>query len=608
MSSLEEKLYGTSEPPATWRTVRAGPLSVDLENGQLRYVRFGSTEVLRAISFLARDRYWGTYPTEIAELQVLEQPDRFEIHYRGNCAPVEGDLHFSVTIVGEASGRLSFAASGAPTGDFTTNRTGFVVLHPLDGVVGADVALEHASGAHETVRLPEQISPHEPAQDLFAITHQAGGLSVRVEMTGDAYDMEDQRNWTDASLKTYIRPLSRPRPYVMPAGERFEQSVTVRVSGAVSEGAGDSKAGHVASGDVLGVVPQIGLAVEATDAAAALTSAAKFGWLSHVIGRPTVPEDVSQLAAFSRQVGAELELQLAIPAVDPTSELQPWSVVSGGADAVLVTPYRIYPLRPEGAAVGDASANEIAEATWSAFPGKQVGGGVLTGFTEFNRNRPPAELVDYVAHATTAIVHAADDRSVVESLTALPHVFSSAKALSGGKPYRVGPASIGMALNPDGPPRFTDGARATMVRNDPRQRGLFAAAWSLGYAAAMAPFDAEIFSPGHVAGDLGLVDAEVLRPVYHVVRALGLAQGTEVRELTGLPAHCVGLAFGGALWVANVSPAPVELAFAAAVQAKLLDANSFEAARTDTAFMDTPSSGRLARLVLGPYAVAKVWQ
>ena len=38
-------------------------------------------------------------------------------------------------------------------------------------------------------------------------------------MEGDTFEMEDQRNWSDASYKTYVRPLALPWPYVLPAGK-----------------------------------------------------------------------------------------------------------------------------------------------------------------------------------------------------------------------------------------------------------------------------------------------------------------------------------------------------------------------------------------------------
>mgnify|MGYP006195238293 CR=1 FL=1 len=43
---------------------------------------------------------------------------------------------------------------------------------------------------------------------------------------GDVFEMEDQRNWTDASYKTYVRPLALPWPYTLEAGTELEQAVT----------------------------------------------------------------------------------------------------------------------------------------------------------------------------------------------------------------------------------------------------------------------------------------------------------------------------------------------------------------------------------------------
>ena len=50
-------------------------------------------------------------------------------------------------------------------------------------------------------------------------------------MEGDAFETEDHRNWTDASFKTYVRPLALPWPYVLPKGKPVTQSVTLSFSG-----------------------------------------------------------------------------------------------------------------------------------------------------------------------------------------------------------------------------------------------------------------------------------------------------------------------------------------------------------------------------------------
>src|SRR5205807_8255967 len=58
---------------------------------------------------------------------------------------------------------------------------------------------------------------------------------------------------------------------------------------------------------------------------------------------------------------------------------------------------------------------EIFAAAGKAFPGAKLGGGMATYFTELNRKRPPAALLNYVTNTTCPNVHAADDRSVMET-------------------------------------------------------------------------------------------------------------------------------------------------------------------------------------------------
>ena len=127
---------------------------------------------------------------------------------------------------------VAFKAIGRSVTGFLTNRTGFVVLHPVVGVASRPVTIEHVDGSIENSRFPEIINPLQPMMDLRALTHEpVAGLRVSCRMEGDTFEMEDQRNWTDASYKTYVRPLALPWPYELPAGEEFGQSVTLRFEG-----------------------------------------------------------------------------------------------------------------------------------------------------------------------------------------------------------------------------------------------------------------------------------------------------------------------------------------------------------------------------------------
>ena len=87
-----------------------------------------------------------------------------------------------------------------------TNRAGFVVLHPA-WLAGQKLKVVHVDGREAETRFPERISPSQPVFDIRALSHEAApGLWATCRMEGDAFEMEDQRNWTDASYKTYVRP------------------------------------------------------------------------------------------------------------------------------------------------------------------------------------------------------------------------------------------------------------------------------------------------------------------------------------------------------------------------------------------------------------------
>src|SRR3546814_4656990 len=65
--------------------------------------------------------------------------------------------------------------------------------------------------------------------------HALGSLSVDIRFEGDVFEMEDQRNWSDASFKTYCRPLALPRPFVLERGQSVDQSIVIRISGEVAK-------------------------------------------------------------------------------------------------------------------------------------------------------------------------------------------------------------------------------------------------------------------------------------------------------------------------------------------------------------------------------------
>jgi hypothetical protein len=131
------RLYGTDEPVEPPRILQAGPLTAEFEAGNIRHVRYHGSEMIRAVSFVVRDKNWGTYAPQILNLNFNLEPEIFRVSYEAIVSDQQQEFRFSAVINGEADGSLSFSAKGVAISDFLTNRTGFVVLHPIEGVAGA---------------------------------------------------------------------------------------------------------------------------------------------------------------------------------------------------------------------------------------------------------------------------------------------------------------------------------------------------------------------------------------------------------------------------------------------------------------------------------------
>ncbi|WP_376964580.1 hypothetical protein ABNQ39_27645 [Azospirillum sp. A26] len=595
--------YGTAQPPSRPHVLRAGPLSAELEDGAMRSIRWRDVEILRGVAFLVRDAHWGTHSAQLSDPEVTETPDRFDVRFQGLVDKDGQRFRYEVRIGGSADGEFVFEAAGMAETDIVTCRTGFVVLHPIAGVAGRPVRIEHADGSGEEGCFPALVSPGQPIFSIRSLAHEpAPGLHALCRLDGDVFEMEDQRNWTDASFKTYVRPLALPTPYVLAAGTRLEQTVRLTVT---EEAGGDRglPAAQPANGtlrltvgEALNVrMPQVGVGIDtlrlpAQEAGASLIHDAGVRLL---VGRfdPLASGDET-LAAFARLVeatGADLLLELPLPCREPldtelgeiAARIDAARLPISGLTVAPATYLRSY--QPSGPWPDGPSFVDIYRATRRAFPGLPVGGGVHAYFPELNRARPPVEGCDYVSFCTSPIVHAADERSIAQSLEVLPAIMETARSFCGGLPIRVGPSAIGMRDNPygRGPVDNPGNGRIPMARMDPRQRGLFGAGWYLGYVAELARQGAASVTLGAIAGDFGFVrqpgdwpqpwfdrEPTAIYPAYHIIRALASAGGASLLEcrFDGPGATPVALAWqrpGGEraveLWLANLTADPIRI-------------------------------------------------
>jgi hypothetical protein len=636
-------LFGTDESDDKGRVLRAGSLSAEFQNGQLRYIRAGGTEVMRAVAFLVRDESWGTYNTEISNLRIEEGEDKFHVSYQGLCA--DGAVIYQADISAKAS-ELEFAASLTATRNFRTNRTGFVILHPLEGCAGCPLEVEHADGRIEHARFPDKISPYQPFFAIRALKHEFAPRAFLVaRLEGDTFEMEDQRNWSDASFKTYVRPIGLPWPYEIAAGNELKQKVSLHIEGRMPAQPSSANNGpiRISIGGNAGKIPKIGVEIPAKDADA---SRKNLNLIEALAPRLVVGEVLRPLGHGRRELAlyrdiadacnAELTIEAALPCRDePMQEAAELAAECSAADAKVdsltlwaaadlkgVLPGSAWPLQPP--------LEAIRWAAFTAFPHARIGGGAHGFFTELNRRRPLVHFLDYVSFTTTPIVHAADDRSVMETLEAMPTIAQSAAAIVGEKAWRVGPSSIGARDNPYGTGATPNlkSARVCMAENDQRQRGLFGAAWTVGYLAALATSGAEAIVLGTAVGARGAIyrhsaepqpwfdcaAGQRVYPLFHVIKAAASASGRQVLATSSsAPRRVAAIAWEDAnatkLLLANLTPEVEHVAFDDAFRRRatcqMLDEAAFSTASAESNWALHPGKALAEdRINLPPYAVA----
>jgi hypothetical protein len=455
--------------------------------------------------------------------------------------------------------------------------------------------------------------------------------------------MEDQRNWLDASYKTYVRPLALPWPYKLDKGTELDQSVTVTVAATGDALPPAARGARVGINGKEGTIPPLGFGIEPELAAATLAAGeALHAAKPHHAMVHCDPRRAEGLATLEVGVqaairaGAEPWLELVVVGVENFAEEV---AKAGKRNAELGSPFTTVLVSPasdlKSTLPGSvwppaAPLDRLYEAARQAFPSARIGGGMFSYFTELNRKRPPVALLDLVTFTNSGLVHAGDDRSATEGLETAPFITKSVAAIAGGRPWHAGPSALAMRANPYGtaPMANPDNIRQAMNRIDPRQRGLLGAAWYLGYFAHMARAGTSAVTLGGGVGPFGIVAAKMdyaqpffdeaggVYPAYHVFKGLAEIGGARMIATSPTPAREVQAVAAEredgtrVVWLANLTGEGRNVTLDPAVKDGrifILDAGSFVAAAADreaATNLARPFSG--ATVKLGPYAIARI--
>jgi len=577
-------LRGSGQPPEHAPQVRAGDLSAEFAAGGLRYLRMGDIEVARRIVVAVRDQAWNTVPGALSDVRIHQTGDEFRITFSSRHEADELCFIWKGTIGGTADGSCSFSMDGSAVTSFPYRRIGICVLHPPGEFAGRPFSAT-GGGAAISGQLPVLVAPpgpsagiDEPLIPAFARLVLSGRhVSAEFSFSGDHFEIEDQRNWTDASFKSYSRlPVVSAEPEHLAAGTRLQQAVSV--SATLRGRAPRTRPPAVPQiiiGDEIAAapMPEVGLA-HAGDlpppARRTMELLARLA-LAHLradvhLQREGWAERLGRARLQARAMGCPLEIAIFLDN-GASSGLEQLAPMLGQVPVRRVLVYRVDAESTPGADVAAARAALVALPSATPF-----GGGTDLNFAELNRSRPYVAAMDAIAFPINPQVHASDEESMVETAEGVRAVIRTALSFAAGRPVVVSPISLRPRFNP-GEPDVPDGPAATLPGNaDPRQMSLFGACWALATMKALAEEGTHATTWFETTGPRGVIDGDTAQParslfrahpglvfpIYHMLRDVCEFGGAPLLACSGDPLRAAAIAVRrgdrAAILVANLRP------------------------------------------------------
>jgi hypothetical protein len=393
----------------------------------------------------------------------------------------------------------------------------------------------------------------------------APGLWAEVQFKGEVFEMEDQRNWTDASFKTYCTPLELPFPVEIRDGTSIRQCVTLSLRGIMPRVTSLRReiAEHLPEVITItlqdapaAALPKLGLGLADNEVALSAAELQRLRelHLGHVrvdlrLSAPDWPAVWAGAVRETEQLGISLELALHLPP-DGDGDLMLLHQLLRTRQNKLA---RVLALRETEPVTSPETLALVRQAlTGISVP---IGAGSDANFCELNRAWALGKLAlvaaDFLFWSINPQVHASDSLSIVETLEAQVDTVKSARLFAAGKPLVISPLSLRPRFNAVATAAATNLPDGLPPSVDPRQLSTLAAAWTLGSIAGMANAGVQSITMFATTGWLGVMEQECIShlseefpshagdvfPIYHILA--GLSGGKRIAPAAVSAPLCV---------------------------------------------------------------------
>lgn len=496
---LNARAWGEEPDEARAAAFGAGPWTAVLTPYGVEQVEYQGLPVSPRIFFSVRDERWrspeilldwksdGTRaptPTAVLSGRVAGQP----IAVRGRVSVSDDAL------------RIAFALE--VESDVEVARAGPCVLFepPPPGAV---ITTDRQSDGVCTVS--EVIAPRPVVSAFTHLVIPVRDALLAVELTGASYEMEDQRNWGDATLKVYCPPLDVARPLRLGPGTPRDFTLTFRIERASAQctprlhrPSTQVKSDDVVLGARVVQRPSLGLTHPGgplDDATLSQIATVAPAFL-HLLVDLSAPNWADTLR-FDLAVAASLSAP-AVLTVECSDEGALAALADQCAGAVDVA----FVFRPHEA----TTAEVLAEHARTAFAGSgiRVGGGSRGHYASINVAGKVPDAVEVVAIPIAGAAHDDDRRSLTTGPTSFPALVASARRLAPGREIYLGPVGLAPTFDSWSPPTVAAPVREAWDWGHRRHATSFGAAWAIAAYAALAPLGVERICIAGTVGARGL--------------------------------------------------------------------------------------------------------
>ena len=395
-------------------------------------------EFLRRMFITVRDRCWrevGPTHWESAVDEAKRTATLMACHISEQVAfEWQGTLRVSHDLR-----KLRFALVGKALRDMEVCRLGLVILHPVNSMVGSQLAaIGPQADQHLTVTdtifsqpivdgIP--LAMTEPFSELVIERADFGTLTLRFE--GELFELEDQRNWGDASFKSYCTPLRLGFPRTVKAGASIAHSVEVRF-----DPASRRETSHVTASPraEIGVFPTLGR--ERRLLSTPVRSHKEPAW-HHVHFQIAEQTDTAILRSLLESVSPKIQIGVA---ADLASTAEVLDLLCRHRERVS----RVI-LSGPGTSLPPAAEVErwrrhFEAATGSPYTPLLAGTGGY--YVEFNRAMAFDVPASGLAFPLTATVHSDDDATIADNVAAIRDMAETARRLTKLSEIVVSPLAL----------------------------------------------------------------------------------------------------------------------------------------------------------------------